>query len=129
MINEERFEQILDDNPIVRDALQKSTVGLYSENSLATASLGKDFRKWAITSIIAYFLFTQIGLPYLVTLRNTTDLIRNRIEQKIDEQYQDWQMNPEEARKAAREVREEVKDDVAIQKFLEQWIEAMLADD
>lgn len=129
MISEERFEQILDDNPVVKDALEKSIVGLYAENSLATANLGKKFGKWAMTSIVAYFLFTQIGLPSLVTLRNTTDLIRNRIEQKIDEQYEDWQMNPEEAREAARKVREEVKDDVAIQKFLEQWVEEMLEDE
>lgn len=128
MITQEKFELILNNHPVVRDALEKSLPDLYNENLLPTAGFLSKTQINIFAMIVASILFFQIGLPWLVTARNVSDLKRNEIEEWINQQYKEQGIDPIKAREAAEKVRKELEpiQDETTQKMWESLQKMML---
>ena len=110
----EEFEEFVETEPNLKQSLEQAVSGVHPSGS-ETLSFDMVSTAAGLGALVILFpvinrIVRQIGLPWLKTLENYSELWRKRVEQWIDEQYEQRGFDPETTRAASESLLKELQE-------------------
>lgn len=102
-MTEAAFYNFIEREPLVREAIRRAL----AQPSRESFSLVTDVALMALVYPVISAIIHRIGLPWLDTARRYSELWRNRVDGKLDDEYRRRGIDPVQARRVADAIRQE----------------------
>jgi len=99
------FQEFLTDHDQVRDALQRASQAAPAKG----LGVATDMVALVLLFPLVRFLLMEIGLPWLATLKQYSEVERRRVEDWIDRHAESHGLDPDQVEAASRQLMEELE--------------------